>query len=37
VSAFKLAYVAKFAIATAKITDDTDELLACYGYPAGHG
>jgi putative transposase len=36
VSAFKLAYGAKFAKATAKITDDMDELLAFYGYPAEH-
>ena len=35
-SAFKLAYGAKFAKATAKITDDMDELLAFYGYPAEH-
>jgi hypothetical protein len=33
VSAFKLAYGAKFAKATAKITDDMDELLAFYGQP----
>jgi transposase-like protein len=36
VSAFNLAYGAKFAKATAKITDDMDELLAFYGYPAEH-
>ncbi|HZN70293.1 MAG TPA: IS256 family transposase [Micromonosporaceae bacterium] len=36
VSAFKLAYGAKFAKATAKITDGMDELLAFYGYPAEH-
>ena len=36
VSAFKLAYGAKFAKATAKITDDMDELIAFYGYPAEH-
>jgi transposase-like protein len=36
VSAFKLAYGAKFAKATAKITDDLDELLAFYDYPAEH-
>ena len=36
VSAFKLAYGVKFAKATAKITDDMDELLAFYGYPAEH-
>jgi transposase-like protein len=35
-SAFKLAYDAKFAKATAKITDDLDELLAFYTYPAEH-
>ena len=35
-SAFKLAYGAKFAKATAKITDDMDELIAFYGYPAEH-
>jgi transposase-like protein len=26
----------KFPQATAKITDDRDQLLAFYGYPAGH-
>jgi transposase-like protein len=36
VAAFKLAYGAKFAKATAKITDDMDELLAFYDYPAEH-
>jgi transposase-like protein len=35
-AAFKLAYGAKFAKATAKITDDMDELLAFYDYPAEH-
>jgi transposase-like protein len=34
--AFKLAYGAKFAKAVAKITDDLDELLAFYDYPAEH-
>src|SRR5512140_1107435 len=29
-------YGAKFPKATAKITDDTDELLAFYDYPAEH-
>lgn len=33
---FKLAYGAKFAKAVAKITDDLDELLAFYDYPAEH-
>ncbi len=33
-AAFKLAYGAKFAKAVAKITDDLDELLAFYDYPA---
>jgi transposase-like protein len=36
VAAFKLAYGAKFAKATSKITDDMDELLAFYDYPAEH-
>ena len=35
-SAFKLAYGAKFGKAVAKITDDLDELLAFYDYPAEH-
>jgi putative transposase len=35
-TAFKLAYGAKFAKAVAKITDDLDELLAFYDYPAEH-
>jgi transposase-like protein len=36
VAAFKLAYGAKFAKAVAKVTDDLDELLAFYDYPAAH-
>jgi len=36
VTAFKAAYDAKFPKATAKITDDVDELLASYHYPAEH-
>jgi transposase-like protein len=36
VAAFKLAYGAKFAKAVAKITDDLDELLAFYDFPAEH-
>ena len=36
VAAFKLACGAKFAKAVAKITDDLDELLAFYDYPAEH-
>ena len=36
VAAFKLAYGAKFAKAVAKVTDDLDELLAFYHYPAEH-
>ena len=36
VAAFKPAYGAKFAKAVAKITDDLDELLAFYDYPAEH-
>ena len=36
VAAFKLAYSAKFAKAVAKVTDDLDELLAFYDYPAEH-
>jgi transposase-like protein len=35
-AAFKLAYGAKFAKAVAKVTDDLDELLAYYDYPAEH-
>jgi transposase-like protein len=36
VAAFKLAYGAKFGKAVAKITDDLDELLRFYDYPAEH-
>jgi transposase-like protein len=36
VAAFKLAYGAKYAKAVAKITDDVDQLLAFYDYPAEH-
>ncbi len=36
VAAFKLAYGAKFGKAVAKVTDDLDELLAFYDYPAEH-
>jgi putative transposase len=36
VKAFGAAYGAKFPKAAAKITDDADELLAFYDYPAGH-
>ena len=36
VKAFEAAYGAKFPKATAKITDDADELLAFYDYPAEH-
>jgi transposase-like protein len=36
VAAFKLAYGAKYAKAVAKITDDLDELLAFYDFPAEH-
>ena len=36
VRAFEAAYGAKFAKAVAKITDDLDELLAFYDYPAEH-
>jgi transposase-like protein len=36
VAAFDAAYGAKFAKATAKITDDVDELLAFYDFPAEH-
>ena len=35
-AAFKLAYGAKFGKAVAKITDDLDQLLAFYDYPAEH-
>ena len=34
--AFEAAYGAKFPKATAKLTDDLDELLAFYDYPAEH-
>ena len=36
VKSFKLAYGAKFGKAVAKITDDLDELLAFYDFPAEH-
>jgi hypothetical protein len=36
VASFKAAYGAKFAKAVAKITDDLDELLAFYDFPAEH-
>ena len=36
VKAFEAVYGAKFPKATAKITDDIDELLAFYDYPAEH-
>jgi transposase-like protein len=36
VKAFAQTYGAKFPKATAKITDDVDELLAFYDYPAEH-
>jgi transposase-like protein len=36
VAAFKLAYGSKFGKAVAKITDDLDELLAFYDFPAEH-
>jgi transposase-like protein len=35
-AAFKLAYNAKFGNAVTKVTDDLDELLAFYDYPAEH-
>jgi transposase-like protein len=35
-AAFKLAYGAKFGKAVAKITDDLDELLTFYDFPAEH-
>src|SRR6476620_7535956 len=35
-TSFKAAYGAKFPKAVAKITDDLDELLAFYDYPAEH-
>ena len=36
VKAFQAGYGAKFPKAVAKITDDLDELLAFYDYPAEH-
>jgi transposase-like protein len=36
VASFEAAYGAKFGKAVAKITDDLDELLAFYDYPAEH-
>jgi transposase-like protein len=36
VKAFEAAYGAKFAKAVAKVTDDIDELLAFYDFPAEH-
>jgi transposase-like protein len=36
IAAFKGAYGAKFPKAVAKITDDLDQLLAFYNYPAEH-
>jgi transposase-like protein len=36
VAAFKLGYGAKFGTAVAKVTDDLDELLAFYDFPAEH-
>jgi transposase-like protein len=36
VKAFDAAYGARFPKATAKITDDLDQLLAFYDYPAEH-
>src|SRR5215207_3065034 len=36
VTSFKAAYGAKFGKAVAKITDDLDELLAFYDFPAEH-
>jgi transposase-like protein len=36
VKAFEAAYGAKFPKAVAKITDDVEQLLACYDYPAEH-
>ena len=35
-TSFKAAYGAKFPKATAKITDDLEQLLAFYDYPAEH-
>jgi hypothetical protein len=36
VTAFQAAYGAKFGKAVAKITDDVEELLAFFDYPAEH-
>ena len=36
VTAFQATYGAKFAKANAKITDDVEQLLAFYDYPAEH-
>lgn len=36
IEAFKKTYGAKFPKAVAKITDDREELLAFYGFPAEH-
>ncbi|GAB3900905.1 transposase [Kibdelosporangium lantanae] len=36
VTAFQATYGAKFPKAVAKVTDDVDELLAFYDYPAEH-
>jgi transposase-like protein len=36
VAAFKLGYGGKFGKAVAKVTDDVDELLAFYDFPAEH-
>ncbi len=36
IKAFEAAYGAKFPKAVAKITDDVDQLLAFYDYPAEH-
>jgi transposase-like protein len=36
IKAFEAAYGAKFPTAVAKVTDDTEELLAFYDYPAEH-
>ncbi|MFI6681950.1 IS256 family transposase [Kribbella sp. NPDC050470] len=36
ITAFQAAYGAKFPTAVAKITDDVEELLAFYDYPAEH-
>jgi transposase-like protein len=36
VKAFEAAYGAKFPKAAAKITDDAEELLAFFDYPAEH-